>query len=597
MADSRFPSPFEVEGPEGIDGWEELYPYSVPFGDARKEYEDNRFWFWDSMHWGTALTPFDSTFFEMAIATLSQMNSRHYRIPPADGIDYRVLYGYAYLSPVGVDPSNIEDRVPQFMERAGHYFMNWDSLYDSWLGKVKSTIDEIEALDFSPLPEMEELPIITDGIALGSGYRLQKDWHAFKDLIMKTWQYHFEFLNLGYAAYLDYFGFCKEAFPSIPDLAIAKMVAGVEVDLFRPNEELKVLAKKAVDMGLARAFDDPANINLDSDAGREWQAAYDEVKDPWFNFTSGNGFYHFDKTWRDYPEIPHAFIKDYITKIEAGADITRPIEAIIAERDRVVSEYRDLLDSDEDREAFDGKLGLARVVFPYVENHNFYIEHWTMSVVWRKVKELGAVLAKEGLMSAEDDIMFLKRDEVDEVLWDYYSSWAVNSPTASAHHWGPKIERRREIHQKMLAWSPPKALGEPPEVITEPFTIMLWGITSDSVQTWLGSEDDGGDLVGMAASPGVAEGKARLVFNPEDVGDLEDGEIMVAPITAPSWAPAFPKIKACVTDIGGMMSHAAIVCREYAVPAVTGTGFGTNRIETGQMIRVDGSAGTVTILD
>jgi pyruvate,water dikinase len=597
MADSRFPSPFEVDGPEGIEGWEELYPYSVTFGDARKDYEDNRFWFWDSMHWGTAMTPFDSTFFEMAIATLSQMNSRHYRIPPADGIDFRVLYGYAYLSPVGVDPSNIEARVPQFMERAGHYFMNWDSLYDSWLGKVKSTIDEIEALDFSALPEMEELPIVTEGIALGSGYRLQKDWHTFKDLIMKTWQYHFEFLNLGYAAYLDYFGFCKEAFPSIPDLAIAKMVAGVEVDLFRPNEELKVLAQKAVDMGLARAFDDPANVDLSSAAGIEWQAAYDAVKDPWFNFTSGNGFYHFDKTWRDYPEIPHAFIKDYITKIEAGVDIARPIEAIIAERDRVVAEYRDLLDSDEDREAFDGKLGLARVVFPYVENHNFYIEHWTMSVIWRKVKELGAVLAKEELMSADDDIMFLRRDEVDEVLWDYYSNWAVNSPTASAHHWGPKIARRREIHQKMVAWNPPKALGEPPEVITEPFTIMLWGITSDSVQTWLGSEDDGGDLIGMAASPGVVEGKARLVFNPEDVGDLEDGEIMVAPITAPSWAPAFPKIKACVTDIGGMMSHAAIVCREYAVPAVTGTGFGTNRIETGQMIRVDGSAGTVTILE
>lgn len=597
MADGRFPSPFEVEGPEGIEGWEELYPYSVSFGEARKDYEDNRFWFWDSMHWGTALTPFDSTFMELALASLSQMNSRHYRIPPADGVDFRVLYGYAYLSPVGVDPSNIEARVPQFMERAGHYFANWDSLYDAWLGKVKATIDEIESVDFSALPEMEELSVITDGVGLGSGYRLQQEYHRFKDLILKTWNYHFEFLNLGYAAYLDYFGFCKEAFPSIPDLAIAKMVAGVEVDLFRPNEELKVLAQKAVDMGLARAFDDPNNVDLSSPEGIEWQAAYDAVKDPWFNFTSGNGFYHFDKTWRDYPEIPHAFLRDYITKIEAGEDIARPIEAIIAERDRVVSEYRDLLDSDEDREAFDGKLGLARVVFPYVENHNFYIEHWTMSVVWRKIKELGALFAKEGLMKAEDDIVFLRRDEVDEVLWDYYSNWAVNSPTASAHHWGPKIARRREIHQKMLEWSPPKALGEPPEVITEPFTIMLWGITSDSVQTWLGSSDDGGDLTGMAASPGVAEGKARLVFNPEDVGDLEDGEIMVAPITAPSWAPAFPKIRACVTDIGGMMSHAAIVCREYAVPAVTGTGFGTNRIETGQMIRVDGSAGTVTILD
>lgn len=598
MTSNRFPNPFELEAPEGAEGWRELYPYSVTFSEERREYEENRFWFWDSMHWGTALTPWDSHFFETAISTLSQMNSRHYRIPPADGIDFRVLNGYAYLSPVGVDPNKIEARVPQFMERAGHYFANWDDLYQSWLVKVKGAIGEIEALDFSPLPEIEDLSVVTGGSALGSGHRLMSDYSKFKNLITEVWQYHFEFLNLGYAAYLDFFGFCKEAFPSIPDLGIAKMVAGVEVDLFRPNEELKVLAKKAIDLGIARAFDDPNNVQLDGDAGTQWQAAWDEVADPWFNFTSGNGFYHFDEIWREHPEVPYAFIKDYIAKIEGGDDISRPIEAIQAERGRIVEEYRDLLATDEDREAFDGKLGLARVVFPYVENHNFYIEHWTMSVVWRKVRELGATLGKDGLLGADDDLLFLRLSEVDEVLWDYYTSWAVNAPTASKAHWAPTIERRRGIHEKLKGWQAPKALGEPPEVITEPFTIMLWGITTDSVSAWLGGDDDvEGVITGMAASPGTVEGLARLVFNPADVGEIQDGEILVAPITAPSWAPVFPKIQACVTDIGGMMSHAAIVCREYSVPAVTGTGFGTDKIKTGDRIRVDGSSGTVTILD
>jgi len=592
-----FPSPFEIEGPADIEGWEDLYNYSSSFSEYRKDYEDNRFWFWDSMHWGKALTPWDATFMEAAIAALSQMNSRHYRIPPADGVDFRILYGYPYLSPVGVDPSQIEARVPQFMERAGHYFGNWDSLYESWLGKVKSTIEEFEALDFNPLPEMEELEIITGGTAMGSGTRLMAEYNKFKNLIMQAWSYHFEFLNLGYAAYLDFFGFCKEAFPSIPDLGIAKMVAGVEVDLFRPNEELKKLAQKAVDLGIARAFDDPHHVVLDGDAGAQFQAAWDQAKDPWFNFTSGNGFYHFDKIWVENPDIPYTFIKDYIARIEAGEDISRPIEAIRQERDRVVSEYRDLLGSDEDREAFDGKLGLARVVFPYVENHNFYIEHWTMSVVWRKLKELGATLEKDGLLASADDLFFIRKEEVDEVLWDYYANWAVNSPTASAAHWGPIIEKRRAIHEKLSAWKAPKALGEPPEVITEPFTIMLWGITSESVSNWLGSDGGAdGELTGMAASPGIVEGIARIVFDPEDVNDLEQGEILVAPITAPSWAPVFPRIQACVTDIGGMMSHAAIVCREYGVPAVTGTGFGTDKIKTGDRIRVDGSSGTVTIL-
>ena len=145
---------------------------------------------------------------------------------------------------------------------------------------------------------------------------------------------------------------------------------------------------------------------------------------------------------------------------------------------------------------------------------------------------------------------------------------------------------------------PPPALGVPPEVITEPFTVMLWGITSDSVMAWLdGGDAQEGELRGMAASPGIVEGVARVILSADEIGELQDGEILVAPLTAPSWAPIFSKIQATVTDTGGMMSHAAIVCREYGLPAVTGTGFATTNLSTGQRIRVDGSNGTVTVLD
>ncbi|MEK7327845.1 MAG: PEP-utilizing enzyme, partial [Chloroflexota bacterium] len=83
----------------------------------------------------------------------------------------------------------------------------------------------------------------------------------------------------------------------------------------------------------------------------------------------------------------------------------------------------------------------------------------------------------------------------------------------------------------------------------------------------------------------------------EELKDVQPGEILVCPVTTPSWAPIFTRIKATVTDIGGMMSHAAIVCREYGLPAVVGTGFGTKTFKTGQMLRVDGMAGTVTALN
>ncbi len=104
-------------------------------------------------------------------------------------------------------------------------------------------------------------------------------------------------------------------------------------------------------------------------------------------------------------------------------------------------------------------------------------------------------------------------------------------------------------------------------------------------------------MTGAPASPGTVEGIARVVITAEELTSVRDGDILVCPITSPAWAPIFSNIQAVVTDIGGVMSHAAIVCREFGLPAVVGTGRATAEIATGQRIRVDGSTGVVTILD
>jgi pyruvate,water dikinase len=126
---------------------------------------------------------------------------------------------------------------------------------------------------------------------------------------------------------------------------------------------------------------------------------------------------------------------------------------------------------------------------------------------------------------------------------------------------------------------------------------MLWGITPSRLQEWARGQDGGAELRGSAASPGVVEGEARVVRSVDQIGEVRDGEILVCGSTSPAWAPIFSRISATVTDIGGVMSHTAIVCREYGLPAVVGTGRATAQIKTGQRIRVDGSAGTVTVLD
>lgn len=598
-----FPSPYEQAPPAGAEGWKDLYAYNLVFQDNRRAVEDGKFWFCDSQHWPTVTKPFETIGFEFAVGCLGQYNSRQLLIPTANGIEYRLHNGYLYMSPVAVAPEQIEARVPQFMERAGHYFQNWESLLQNWHVKLRATIDEMESLDFQALPEKIDLNDVLSGKGTGPGTELLGDYDRLIALAYRAWQYHFEFLNLGYVAYLDLFMFCKAVFPRISDQAIATMVQGVDMELFRPDDELKKLAKLAVNNDLVDLFADTSDSDAllaavaDRPGGSEWLAQWAESQEPWFNFTTGNGFYAHDEYWRDVPSTPLAFIKGYIDQLLSGQDIDRDINHLVVERDRITEEYAELLEG-EQLETFRGKLGLARTVYPYVENHNFYIEHWTMGVFWRKARQLSAVLHDAGFWPQANDMFYLRRDEVREVLFDYVNGWMVGAPAIGPDYWPAEVDRRRAIVAALETERPQPALNTPPEVITEPFTLMLWGITTEQIQNWLGESDiPEGTLKGMAASPGTAEGPARVISSASQLSEVQDGEILVASVTAPSWVPVFGKIRATVTDIGGMMSHAAIVCREYGMPAVTGTGTGSTTIRTGQRIRVNGNTGTVEILD
>jgi phosphohistidine swiveling domain-containing protein len=117
-------------------------------------------------------------------------------------------------------------------------------------------------------------------------------------------------------------------------------------------------------------------------------------------------------------------------------------------------------------------------------------------------------------------------------------------------------------------------------------------------QPVVGTPDDGGEvtaLAGVGASGGVVEGRAVVVDQPSDA-EIDDGDVLVAHITDPSWVSLMFLASGLVVDIGGMMSHAAVVARELGIPCVMNTGRGTTALHTGHVIRIDGAAGTVEIL-
>lgn len=610
MGNIKFPDPHEIETIPGTEGWERMYPYQYQFvtdDPEREQYEKDSFWFYDGLHYPEPLYPFDTIWDEAWYLSLSQFSHRIFSIPPVKGVDHRMKNGYVYISPVAVtDPKEIEGRVAHFMERAGYYYENWNELEAKWEEKMKKTIAELEAVDISPLPDLEDLSIVTEGIGESSGYQLLKNYDAVIDLGIRCWQYHFEFLNLGYAAYVTFMGHCQKLWPDIPLQRITQMIAGIDVIMYRPDEELRNLARKAVELEIVDTLKSSASFSEvklaleQMDSGKQWLEALEQARYPWFHVSTGTGWFHHDRSWNDDLDVPLGSICTYAEMVRAGESIDRPIEAVRAERDRITSEYRGLIDNEEDLAAFDQLLTTAKTVFPYVENHLFYVEHWFHSIFWNKIRDFGAIMKEHGFIDDVEDIWLLKRGEIKDALWDLVTAWATGVKPRGPKVWPKEIGWRKGVMEKFKQWSPPPALGPPPEVIQEPFTVVLWGVTNDSLANWAElSEADDGDvrvIKGFAGSPGTVEGKARVCRTVKEIGELEEGEILVAPTTSPSWAPAFVKIKACVTDVGGVMSHAAIVCREYGVPAIVGTGSGTKIIKTGQMIRVNGSTGEVELL-
>ena len=187
------------------------------------------------------------------------------------------------------------------------------------------------------------------------------------------------------------------------------------------------------------------------------------------------------------------------------------MERLRAERDELVGEYRALL-TPEEAAQFDELLNLSRTVFPFIEEHNIYVEHWTHAVFFEKLRELGDFLVAAGFTSQQDDIFHINRFELDTVLFDVVESWAIGVPARGKKRWAEEIERRRGIMAALQAEGAPPAYGVPPAEVTDPFAVMNYGVTTERVKDWLGSSGSESDTFsGIPGGPGVVEGPVRVL--------------------------------------------------------------------------------------
>ncbi|MBA4495198.1 phosphoenolpyruvate synthase [Paenactinomyces guangxiensis] len=203
------------------------------------------------------------------------------------------------------------------------------------------------------------------------------------------------------------------------------------------------------------------------------------------------------------------------------------------------------------------------------EHHKFtLIRH--LDLYKQAILDEARQLVKQGILRHETDVFYLGLNEIAAIM--------ENRFTGSVPELIEQRKKDYEWHQKL---TPPRVITSEGEVIT--------GVRRD-IQAPAGS------LPGTPVSAGIAEGYARVVLNP-DKASLKPGDILIAPFTDPGWTPFFHPAKALVMEVGGLMTHGAVVAREYGIPAVVGVEDATKKIKDGQYIRVDGSQGFVQILD
>jgi pyruvate,water dikinase len=291
-----------------------------------------------------------------------------------------------------------------------------------------------------------------------------------------------------------------------------------------------------------------------------------------------------DPAWIEDPTPVIKNLKDFITQPDRDLEAERT--ALAAERERAIAEAREKLAAYPRPvvEEFEALLKAALVAIVLSEDHGYWIDYSATYRARRVLLEFGRRFAAAGVLEQANDVVHLTLDEIRQT--------AVNLPAIDRR--GLVAGRKAEIEHFSGVEAPP-ALGTPPDGPPPNDPLMR------AIGKFMGApvEQSGqpGVLTGNPGSAGFVRGTARVIRSLADAARLGRGEILVAETTAPPWTPLFATAAAVVTDTGGVLSHCAVVAREYGIPAVVGVGTATKMIRDGQTLEVDGAAGVIRIID
>jgi pyruvate,water dikinase len=500
-----------------------------------------------------------------------------FSLPCSRGLEMRNYKGVvSMLSPIIVtDEVEIKEREAKFREKMLKLPYEFG---DTW-EQYKLELIEL----FRPFKEFD--------YQRASTIELQKKLLELRTAALRMMEIHMWGLYGSFALYMMFEDLCKELFgmdSSSPELHA--MVRGFDNKSFQCERELWHLSQRVLDLDLSSTFKLPspevAPVLRESEKGRTWLGKLDEFLKE-YGWRCERCFSHDTPTWLEDPRYAIAKVQSYL-KLGREYNPIEKMKKIAEERESTIANIMPKVPEDH-REAFTTLLKGAQYADLFSEEHDLYCEMQTDALGRLWCLELGKRYVQAGAIDNVEDIFLLGLDEVRKFAW---------SP--ERYRLQPIIEDRRAKGKAELEKGLPRFVSEKMSM-EEAIQWMMKSRDPIIMKENVGEmpqpkEELKADLWGAPASPGIAEGPARVIVSADQLIEVQPGEILVAPTTSIAWTSAFALVKGVILDSGGSLCHGAIVAREYGIPCVTNTFTGTATIKTGQKIKMDGMQGAIYFL-
>lgn len=487
-----------------------------------------------------------------------------------DGLKYAYVNGFCYKSVAGVEGSE----VPERFKRAEEVFAGklWREQLREWDETFKPaairTHRELQAIDPDALSDDQLVAYL----------ERCRDHHG--EMIYQ----HMRFTGAPSVPTGDFLAHVGD-WTGLPPAELLGLLRGAAPVSAGASVELEHLRAAVARDDLARetlaSDDDPASVlaalrSLEGEAGTAASAYLDLVG---YRLLDG-----FDISGRYALELPDALLRAIRVAVEEPALHSGDVDEKVADVRGQVPEGH--------RAEFDDLLEEARITYKIRDERGVFSDIWASGIMRRAVVAAGRRIADKGRIHDAEHFVDAGFEEMRSLIA------GANGP--SADELAERFDRRTSLSAK----DAPQHLGDPPSAPPDPSglppaaarVMRAMGIV---IGEMFGSSDaeQNAELVrGLGASPGIYEGQARRIHGPTEFDRIEQGDVLVTESTTEAFNILLPLLGGIVTDAGGLLSHAAIVAREYGIPGVVGTRAGTTLIPDGARVRVDGDVGEVAVL-